>query len=127
MQRKPQCKPQAASRKSQVASRKPQAASRKPQARNAAEAADAAPPLPRAAHAPVRPTCGGPERLVRSRPGARADHGVGGRPPRHRGPWRDRLVGIASEWSASFPGYVAGAVEAACPGVAALAAIERQR
>jgi monoamine oxidase len=43
------------------------------------------------------------------------------------GPWRDRLVGIASEWSASFPGYVAGAIEAAGLGVAALAAIERRR
>lgn len=29
------------------------------------------------------------------------------------GPWRGRLTGIASEWSPQFPGYVAGAVEAA--------------
>lgn len=28
-------------------------------------------------------------------------------------PWRSRLIGIASEWSAQFPGYLAGAVEAA--------------
>lgn len=29
------------------------------------------------------------------------------------GEWAGRLVGIASEWSPSFPGYVAGAIEAA--------------
>lgn len=29
------------------------------------------------------------------------------------GPWRHALTGIASEWSPQFPGYVAGAVEAA--------------
>ncbi len=33
------------------------------------------------------------------------------------GPWRDRLTGIASEWSRQFPGYVAGAIEAASLGV----------
>jgi monoamine oxidase len=33
------------------------------------------------------------------------------------GAWDGRLVGIASEWSRSFPGYVAGAVEAAGAGV----------
>ena len=37
-----------------------------------------------------------------------------------RGPWADRLHGIASEWSASYPGYVAGAIEAAADGVARL-------
>jgi len=36
------------------------------------------------------------------------------------GPWRGRLIGIASEWSPQFPGYVAGAVEAASLGVQAL-------
>lgn len=36
------------------------------------------------------------------------------------GPWRERLVGIASEWSPRFPGYVAGAVDAAERGVAVL-------
>jgi monoamine oxidase len=36
------------------------------------------------------------------------------------GPWAGRLTGIASEWSPSFPGYLAGAVEAAQLGVAAL-------
>ncbi len=33
------------------------------------------------------------------------------------GPWSGRLTGIASEWSPQFPGYVAGAVEAANLGV----------
>jgi len=32
-------------------------------------------------------------------------------------PWKNRLIGIASEWSPSFPGYVAGALEAAHNGV----------
>lgn len=36
------------------------------------------------------------------------------------GPWRGRMTGIASEWSPQFPGYVAGAVEAASLGVAGL-------
>ncbi|MCU1727043.1 FAD-dependent oxidoreductase [Pseudomonas sp. 7P_10.2_Bac1] len=36
------------------------------------------------------------------------------------GPWRGCLTGIASEWSAQFPGYLAGAVEAARQGVQAL-------
>lgn len=33
------------------------------------------------------------------------------------GPWQGRLAGIASEWSAAFPGYLAGAVDAASNGV----------
>src|SRR3546814_9097208 len=37
-------------------------------------------------------------------------------------PWKDRLIGIASEWSPNFPGYVAGAVEAASRGVEGLLA-----
>lgn len=36
------------------------------------------------------------------------------------GPWSGRLTGIASEWSPQFPGYVAGAIEAASFGVEAL-------
>jgi len=36
------------------------------------------------------------------------------------GPWRNRLIGIASEWSPQFPGYLAGAIEAASQGVQAL-------
>jgi len=36
------------------------------------------------------------------------------------GPWRGRLAGIASEWSPQFPGYVAGAIEAAGLAVQAL-------
>lgn len=33
------------------------------------------------------------------------------------GPWQARLVGVASEWSPMFPGYVAGAIDAAARGV----------
>lgn len=36
------------------------------------------------------------------------------------GPWRNRLIGIASEWSPQFPGYVAGAIDAATRGVMTL-------
>jgi len=36
------------------------------------------------------------------------------------GPWNACLTGIASEWSRQFPGYVAGAIEAARIGVQAL-------
>lgn len=35
------------------------------------------------------------------------------------GPWRGRLTAIGSEWSPRFPGYVAGAIEAAGRGVRA--------
>lgn len=35
------------------------------------------------------------------------------------GPWSGRFTGIGSEWSPQFPGYIAGAVEAAALGVAA--------
>jgi monoamine oxidase len=38
------------------------------------------------------------------------------------GPWQARLTGIASEWSPQFPGYVAGAIEAAGIGVRAMLA-----
>lgn len=33
------------------------------------------------------------------------------------GPWQGRLTGIGSEWSPQFPGYLAGAVDAASRGV----------
>ncbi len=33
------------------------------------------------------------------------------------GPWRGRVTGIGSEWSPQFPGYIAGAIEAATRGV----------
>lgn len=33
------------------------------------------------------------------------------------GPWQHSLTGIGSEWSVQFPGYVAGAIEAASHGV----------
>ena len=39
------------------------------------------------------------------------------------GPWSGRLTGIASEWSPQFPGYVAGAIEAASFGVEALSVL----
>jgi monoamine oxidase len=32
-------------------------------------------------------------------------------------PWSGRLIGIGSEWSPQFPGYIAGAIEAAALGV----------
>lgn len=34
-----------------------------------------------------------------------------------QGPWQGRLIGIASEWSPEFPGYVAGAIDAAERGI----------
>lgn len=37
------------------------------------------------------------------------------------GPWGGRLTGIGSEWSRQFPGYLAGAIEAASLGVRSLA------
>jgi monoamine oxidase len=54
-----------------------------------------------------------------------ADLHPGGHPSRgarqvEDGPWRRRLVGIASEWSTAFHGYVAGAVDASAAGVARL-------
>jgi monoamine oxidase len=50
--------------------------------------------------------------------------GHGGAPPATftAGAWQGRLFGIASEWSPQFPGYVAGAIEAARLGVQALLA-----
>ncbi len=42
------------------------------------------------------------------------------RPPQFTpatGVWKNRIVGIASEWSRQFPGYVAGAIDAANRGV----------
>lgn len=33
------------------------------------------------------------------------------------GPWHQKLIGIGSEWSVQFPGYIAGAVDAANIGV----------
>ncbi|WP_316155105.1 flavin monoamine oxidase family protein [Cupriavidus sp. BIC8F] len=32
-------------------------------------------------------------------------------------PWKGRVIGIASEWSPNFPGYVAGAIDAATRGI----------
>lgn len=42
------------------------------------------------------------------------------------GPWQGRITGVASEWSPVFPGYVAGAIDAATRGTdALLAALSR--
>ncbi|MDX1587386.1 MAG: FAD-dependent oxidoreductase [Oleiphilaceae bacterium] len=52
-----------------------------------------------------------------------ADQAPSGQHPRapattaDTGPWRKRLTGIASEWSLEFPGYLAGAIDAARRGV----------
>lgn len=32
-------------------------------------------------------------------------------------PWQGKLIGVGSEWSTQFPGYIAGAIEAATDGV----------
>ena len=51
--------------------------------------------------------------------------GVHPTPPVDRveaGAWHQRLTGVASEWSRSYPGYIAGAIEAAQAGVSALLA-----
>ncbi|AFQ51136.1 amine oxidase [Burkholderia sp. A9] len=48
------------------------------------------------------------------------DHGMAPRATAASGVWSSRLTGIASEWSKQFPGYVAGAVEAASVGVRTL-------
>ena len=60
-----------------------------------------------------------------------ADQDSGGQhgeaPPRcaDHGPWQGCLTGIGSEWSQSFPGYLAGAVDAAALGVQACLAAAR--
>jgi monoamine oxidase len=41
-------------------------------------------------------------------------------------PWGDRLIPIASEWSSSMPGYVAGAIAAADVGVARLLSMKNR-
>ncbi|MGN6111054.1 MAG: flavin monoamine oxidase family protein [Kofleriaceae bacterium] len=52
---------------------------------------------------------------------ALTDHPVAPSPAATAGVWRDRVTGIASEWSPRFPGYIAGAVDAAIRGVTAFA------
>lgn len=49
-----------------------------------------------------------------------AQHGSAPSPRPVTGAWRDRLTGIASEWSPQFPGYLAGAIDAAHLGIDAL-------
>ncbi|CUA99400.1 Monoamine oxidase [Thiomonas bhubaneswarensis] len=46
-----------------------------------------------------------------------SQHGLAPQSSAAEDPWRGRLTGIASEWSPQFPGYVAGAIEAAALGV----------
>ena len=41
------------------------------------------------------------------------------------GPWRNRITGIASEWSPQYPGYLAGAIEAATNGINMLLSNEK--
>lgn len=53
---------------------------------------------------------------------AASSHHAGAPARAASGPWRHALTGISSEWSPQFPGYVAGAVEAAELGVQAWAA-----
>lgn len=43
------------------------------------------------------------------------------------GVWASKLMGIASEWSPQFPGYVAGAIEASTVGVSKAIELIRQR
>lgn len=43
------------------------------------------------------------------------------------GPWQDRIIGIGSEWSPRYPGYAAGAVDAATRGVDRLAMMRAAR
>lgn len=44
-------------------------------------------------------------------------HGVAPIASTAEGPWKGRITGIASEWSSQYPGYIAGAIEAAADGV----------
>lgn len=48
---------------------------------------------------------------------APAQHGAAPPAIPSSGPWQDCLAGIASEWSPRFPGYLAGAIDAAHAGV----------
>lgn len=47
-------------------------------------------------------------------------HGIAPAASVVHGPWKNRITGIASEWAPQFPGYLAGAVEAAAAGVGTL-------
>ncbi|MFK3774419.1 flavin monoamine oxidase family protein [Pseudomonas sp. NPDC089406] len=54
---------------------------------------------------------------------ANSQHAVAPSASASSGPWQGCLTGIGSEWSPQFPGYLAGAVEAARLGVQALNAL----
>jgi monoamine oxidase len=43
-----------------------------------------------------------------------------------QGPWQQRLIGIGSEWGEHYPGYLAGAIEAAERGVAEVLSVSGQ-
>ncbi|HGM6729185.1 TPA: flavin monoamine oxidase family protein [Stenotrophomonas maltophilia] len=45
-----------------------------------------------------------------------AQHGQAPDSAARSGPWENRVIGIASEWSPQYPGYLAGAVDAANAG-----------
>lgn len=62
------------------------------------------------------------EPLTATSADADASGGHGSAPPAvpAAGPWQGRITGIASEWSPEFPGYLAGAVDAAQRAVHAL-------
>lgn len=49
-----------------------------------------------------------------------ATHGEAPPASAHAGAWAGRLVGVGSEWSPQYPGYLAGAIEAARLGVESL-------
>ena len=53
---------------------------------------------------------------------AQAGHSVPAASPLE-GPWKSRIRGIASEWSPLFPGYLAGAIDAADEGVKAFRSV----
>ncbi|MEO9273238.1 FAD-dependent oxidoreductase [Marinomonas sp. 5E14-1] len=47
------------------------------------------------------------------------EHGRAPETTANSGSWAGKIIGVGSEWSAQFPGYVAGAIEAASEGVKA--------
>jgi monoamine oxidase len=58
---------------------------------------------------------------------ADGQHAGAATPSAADGAWRGCLTGIASEWSPQFPGYVAGAIEAAGIGVRGLSTLATLR
>jgi monoamine oxidase len=56
-----------------------------------------------------------------------AGHAIAPAAEADSGPWAGRMRGIASEWAPTYPGYLAGAIEAAALGVRALGPVEKRR